>query len=83
MGGSHASILRPIKRMFFYLFLFLHHQNNRLESTYNFYLPLLNSLPKVFSGVEKIFQWHLHHLAAPKLRMWHAWCIEERRYQQT
>jgi hypothetical protein len=42
----HMPLLHPIKRRVFCLFLSLHHPNNRLENTYNFYLHLINSVAK-------------------------------------
>jgi len=53
MGDSDASNLCPLKCMFFFLFLYLHHPN--LENIFIFYLPLFNSIAKnLFQGIKNI-----------------------------
>jgi hypothetical protein len=47
IGCQDASILSPVKSRFF-IFLSLHHQNNRLENSYTFNLP-----PPPFNSVAK------------------------------
>ena len=50
MGGIYSDsdnfVGRHVKRGFLKKNLSLHHQNNRLENIYVFYLPLFNSVAK-------------------------------------
>jgi hypothetical protein len=52
---SDASILRPVKRSFFFFFLSLHHPNIRFENILLFYLPLFNSVAKCIKNIKGTF----------------------------